>query len=195
VNFHRDELISTQNFLRDMQNMLYIARDNVKTAQDRACFYADQHRQPRVYYLGQKVFLHIPHDSTTLSTGKCAKLAPRFCGPFTVLKRIGSSAYCLDFPANIKIHPVFHVSRLKELLGSHDNPVSTQTLVTLEDLASKPHMPERILNSRTKRAYALWKFESLKLSGWMVLLMMLPGSEKILFKHTSQASHCKSAIS
>ena len=31
VNIHHDELWSTQNFLRDMQDMLHIARDNIKT--------------------------------------------------------------------------------------------------------------------------------------------------------------------
>ena len=35
VNIHHDELRSTQNFLRDMQDMLHIARNNIKTAQDR----------------------------------------------------------------------------------------------------------------------------------------------------------------
>ena len=62
-------------------------RDNIKTAQDRAHFYADHNRQPRVFSPGQKVLLRVPHNSKTWSTGKCAMLAPRFCGPFTVLKR------------------------------------------------------------------------------------------------------------
>ena len=82
--------------------------------------------------------------------GKCAKLAPQFYGPFTVLKHIGSSAYRLDLPDGVEIHLVFHVSRLKELLGSADNTVTTETLVTSEELASKPHVPERILNVKTK---------------------------------------------
>ena len=63
---------------------------------------------------------------------------------------MGSSAYHLNLPTNIKIHPVFHVSRLKGLLGSDDNQVSTKTLANFEDLASKPHMPDKILNSRIK---------------------------------------------
>jgi hypothetical protein len=150
VTFNRDEFDSTQNFLRDMQEMLHIARDNIKTAQDRARFYADHNRHPRVLYPGQKVFLRVPQNSKSLSMGKCAKLAPRYCGPFIVLKRIGSSAYCLDLPAGVDVHPVFHVSRLKELLGSDDNMVTIKDLVVHEDLASKPHSPEKILDSRIK---------------------------------------------
>ena len=150
VNIHHDELRSTQNFLRDMQDMLHIARDNIKTAQDRARFYADHNRQPRVFSLGQKVFLRVPHNSKTLSTGRCAKLAPWFCGPFIVLKQIGSSAYHLTLPDGVEIHPVFHVSCLKELLSSSDNIITTETLFTFEELSSKPHVPERILDVNTK---------------------------------------------
>ena len=82
---------------------------------------------------------------------KYIKLAPRFCGPFTNLKRIGSSAYRLALPDGVGIHLVFHVSRLKELLGSGDNTVTTETLVSSEDLSSKPHVPERILDVKTKK--------------------------------------------
>ena len=57
------------------------------------------------------------------------------------LKPIGSSAYHLALLYGIEIHLVFHVSLLKELCGSSDNTISTKTLVTLEDLASKPHAP------------------------------------------------------
>ena len=140
INIHHDELRSTQNFLRGMQDMLHIARDNIKIAQDRARFYVDHNRQARVFSPGQKVFLRVPHNSKTLSTGKCAKLSPRFCGPFTVLKCIGSLTYRLALPDGVEIHPVFHVSRLKELLGSGDNIVTTETLVTSEELSTKPHV-------------------------------------------------------
>ena len=88
-----------------------------------------------------------------MSTGKCAKLAPLFCAPFTVLKCIGSSAYRLDLPNGVEINPVFHVSRLKELLSSGDNTVTTETLVTCEELASKPHVPERILDVKMKHLH------------------------------------------
>ena len=99
--------------------------------QESAPVYVDQHRQPRVFLPRQKLFLCVPHDSMPLPMGKCSKLAPHFCEPFIVLKRIGSSPYHLDLPPDIKVYLIFHVSLLKELLGSGDNSVS---LVTLEDL-------------------------------------------------------------
>ena len=49
INIHHDELRSTQNILRDMQGMLQIAPENIKTVQDRAHFYGNHSRQPRVF--------------------------------------------------------------------------------------------------------------------------------------------------
>lgn len=43
---------------------------------------------------------------------RARKFCPLFVGPFKVLKRIGRSAYELDLPADSKLHPVFHISKL-----------------------------------------------------------------------------------
>ena len=48
----------------------------------------------------------------------------------------------------------FHVSHLKELLGSSDNIITIETLVTLEDLTSKRHVPQRILNVKPKHPHS-----------------------------------------
>ena len=63
------------------------------------------------------MFLHVHHDSTTLSTGKFAKFVSHFCGAFLILKHIASSPYRPELPNGIKVHHVFHVCSIKELLG------------------------------------------------------------------------------
>ena len=42
-----------------------------------------------------------------------------YCGTFKILAKVGSVAYQLSLPPNIKVHNVFHVSILKRYI--HDN--------------------------------------------------------------------------
>ena len=46
--------------------------------------------------------------------GSCAKLAPRYYGPFEVLGRIRHVAYIIILPVNMRAHNVFHFSLLKK---------------------------------------------------------------------------------
>ena len=50
--------------------------------------------------------------------GICAKLAPKYCGPFEILSRVGQVAYQLALRPILKIHNVFHNSKLKKYV--HD---------------------------------------------------------------------------
>nr|GEU71140.1 hypothetical protein [Tanacetum cinerariifolium] len=50
--------------------------------------------------------------------GKKRKLAPRFVGPFEIIKKVGPVAYRLDLPDELNgVHDTFHVSNLKKCLA------------------------------------------------------------------------------
>jgi hypothetical protein len=54
------------------------------------------------------------------------KLSPKYYGPYKIMQKIGSVAYKLELPSSSKIHPVFHVSCLKKVIG---NNIPTQTIL------------------------------------------------------------------
>ena len=72
---------------------------------------ANRRRRPAPNLLpGQKVWLLRRHVSTTRPS---SKLDVRRLGPFSIIEPIGASAFRLQLPSSMQIHPVFHVSLLE----------------------------------------------------------------------------------
>jgi hypothetical protein len=63
--------------------------------------------------VGDEVLLFNAHFPLTTRT-QVRKLAPRWLGPFLITAVISSVAYKLALPSHMRIHPVFHVSQLKD---------------------------------------------------------------------------------
>jgi len=83
-----------------------------------------------------------PYVQSSLAPRANQKLSFKFFGPYSVVERIGSVAYRLDLPPSALVHPVFHVSQLKQAIGNQ--PVSSSLPSTSASLA----IPERILQRR-----------------------------------------------
>jgi ribosomal protein L21E len=83
--------------------------------------FANQKRCHRTFEVGDQVHLLI--SSRIGSAVKPPKLSPRYCGPWKIIKKIGKVAYKLELPMGNRIHPVFHVSRLKKCLLHDENVV------------------------------------------------------------------------
>jgi hypothetical protein len=96
------------------------------------------------------VFLRLqPYKKTSLKAYHCQKLAPKFYGPYTVLKRVGQVAYQLAFPNHSKLHHVFHVSCLKKVIGTK---CQTQTsLHELDEEVSIWLQQQVVLDQRERR--------------------------------------------
>ena len=96
------------------QNAVERAKECLRRAQDRQKAYADQKRRDVTYKVGDELLLNTKNirESSTLK-GVTAKLMPRWAGPYTVTECIGKVAYRLALPAQMAMHPVFHVSLLQ----------------------------------------------------------------------------------
>jgi hypothetical protein len=112
----------------------------------------DQGHYEHQFAEGDQVFLRLqPYKKTSLKPDHCQKLAPKFYGPYTILKRVGHVAYQLAFPRHSKIHPIFHVSYLKKVIGTK---CQNQTnLLELDEEGSIWIQPQDVLDQREHRLH------------------------------------------
>lgn len=74
--------------------------------------YVNAHRRDIVLTVGDLVYLKT--KNLAVADDEKVKLRGRFAGPFKITKKISDVAYQLQLPSNWKIHPVFHVDKLKK---------------------------------------------------------------------------------
>lgn len=85
---------------------------------------------------------------TSVAHRLCAKLSFKFFGSFQIVEKIGQVAYHLQMPDTVAIHPVFHVSQLKEFVPDHTLYAHLRSTAFS---SSSPHVPEIILDRRLVR--------------------------------------------
>ncbi|KAK0592694.1 hypothetical protein LWI29_023740 [Acer saccharum] len=110
---------SVDNQLKIRDQVLQDLRVTLQESQSRMKKIYDQHHTEREFEVGDWVYLKLqPYRQTSVAIRKAAKLAPKYYGPFMILKKIGAVSYKLELPTESKIHPVFHVSLLKKKVSS-----------------------------------------------------------------------------
>ncbi|GJR07181.1 putative reverse transcriptase domain-containing protein [Tanacetum coccineum] len=101
----------------EMTDKVVLIKEKLKAARDRQKSYADKRRKSLEFEVGDRVLLRVSPWKGVMCFGKKGKLAPRYVGPFEILKRIGPVAYRLRLPEELSsVHDTFHVSNLKKCL-------------------------------------------------------------------------------
>ncbi|GJS31968.1 putative reverse transcriptase domain-containing protein [Tanacetum coccineum] len=117
AEIRRSSLIGPELVLETTDKMVLI-KEKLKAARDRQKIYADKRRKPLEFEVGDRVLLRVSPWKGVLHFGKRGKLAPRYVGPFEILKRISLVAYRLRLPEELNsVHDTFHVSNLKKYLA------------------------------------------------------------------------------
>lgn len=99
--------------IRQLHADLTRARQHIEQAQQRQAKYADAHRRPVSFKVGESVLLSTEHLRLVGSDKRTPKFTFKYIGPFTIKRVINANAYELDLPSQLQIHPVLNISRLK----------------------------------------------------------------------------------
>ena len=120
---------------------------NLKEAQDHQKSYMYHKRKDKDFQIGDHVYFEVKSKRSSLSLGRCSKLAPRFCGPFEILARKGPVAYELAFPVHVRVHNFFHASLLKKYVYDTKHVVDW-SLLQVEPEGDFSLKPTHILDKR-----------------------------------------------
>jgi hypothetical protein len=123
---------------------------NLKVAQSRQKSYADKRRKPLQFKVGDFVYLRVSPTRGIQRFGIKGKLAPRYVGPFEILKVCGPVAYRLQLPPQLAaIHNIFHVSQLRKWIKTPTEIIDSQAIEIESDLSYIEH-PIRILDTKER---------------------------------------------
>ena len=142
---------AVEDHIEHQQEVLQLLKDNLNLAQNQMKQQADQHHTERSFDVGDWVFLWLqPYKQISLKQAKKDnKLSPKYYGPYKVLQKIGTMAYKLELPASSRVHPVFHVSCLKKVIGEN---IPVQTIFPELDEEGKIILePEAVTETRTRQ--------------------------------------------
>src|SRR4051812_18510723 len=104
--------------------MVQKLKENLLQAQSRIKFFADMKRTEKHFEVGDMVYLKVqPYRQNAFGLHGSLKLRSKFYGPFKIMERVGTVAYKLQLPDSADIHPVFHVSHLKQHVGHKAVPL------------------------------------------------------------------------
>ena len=105
---------AAEEFILHMKNLLHIATDSLHMAQERQKSYADKKRLNVIFKLGEMVLLNSSNIYLQSQMARPSrKLQPKYIGPYKIIEIVSPVAYKLELPSTLKVHPVFHVSLLR----------------------------------------------------------------------------------
>jgi hypothetical protein len=122
-----EKVIFGPNLVEKAKATVHHIQDNLKAVKSCQETYANKRHQPLEIEVGDHVYLRVSPMKGVKRFGMKGKLAPRYIGPFPILKKCGIVAYKLDLPPSLaRVHNIFHASQLKKCLRMPVNIVFSE---------------------------------------------------------------------
>ncbi|KAD4981942.1 hypothetical protein E3N88_18613 [Mikania micrantha] len=145
-----DSQLTGPEIVQETTDKIFMIKDRLKVARDRQKSYADHRRRPLEFQVNDKVLLKVSPWKGMVRFGKKGKLSPRYVGPFRIIERVGSVAYKLELPDELKgIHDIFYESNLKKCLSDDSLRVPLDE-IQLDDKLQFIEEPVEILDREIK---------------------------------------------
>jgi hypothetical protein len=135
----REKVIFGPDLVEEAETTVHRIQDNLKATKSCQEDYANKRHRPLEFKVGDLVYLRVWPMKGVKRFGVEGKLAPRYIGPFPILKKCGTVAYKLDLPPSLAgVHDIFHMLQLKKCLKALVD-------IVLPEL-SYPEHPIKVLN-------------------------------------------------
>ncbi|KAE9021737.1 hypothetical protein PF011_g4802 [Phytophthora fragariae] len=130
---------AVSEFVLQRQSIARFVRDALQDAVDKQKENTDKRGRKNMATFATRDQVPLSTDgirSSAVTNLGASKLAPRFIGPFKVMK-VNGEAYTLDIPTSLRLHPTFYFGRLKKY---HPATIpSTASSLAPERRANAPH--------------------------------------------------------
>jgi hypothetical protein len=139
---------AVEETLKTRDVILKEVRQQLLEAQNRMKQVYDKDHKEQEFSEGEWVYLKLHgYRQNSVQRRQHPKLAPKFYGPYRIVKQISPVAYRLALPPKAKIHDVFHVSVLKKWVGV-GVPIQDDLPPVVED---RQLTPQAILDQRLQQ--------------------------------------------
>ena len=102
------------------------------------------------FNVGDHVYLRVSPTKCVQRFGIKGKLAPRYIGPYEIIKECGPVAYRLRLPSQLAaIHNVFHISQLKKCVRIPTEIIDQSEIIVDQDLSYNEY-PIKILDQKER---------------------------------------------
>ncbi|GKC33832.1 putative reverse transcriptase domain-containing protein [Tanacetum coccineum] len=144
------QLIGTEMVQETTKKVIQI-KQRMQAARDRQKSYANLKRKPMEFQVGDRVMLKVLPCKGVIHFGKWGKLKSRYLRPFKVLEKVGSVAYKLELPQELRrVHNTFLVSNLKKCYSDEPLAVLLEGL-HVDDKLRFVEEPVEIMDREVKR--------------------------------------------